>query len=1487
MKKLLLHLSIYLFLANTTYAQKWEKVNNDMFRSQQEQRLVIPTKYESYALDFDQFKEILRDAPKRFETNEKGILINWPMPDEKMQKFRIQRSDVFHPDLAAKYPEIRAYTGFSLTDPTARLKISVSHKGIEGMLLSDMHETVYLDRYLPKSKEQYILYKRSDYQRVLKEGEGTCTVVEPEDGYKEIDYSVRFGDCQLRKYRLALACTGEYATFHGGSVQDVLAEYNASMIRVNGIYERDFTITMELVPNTDELIFLNGTTDPYTNNDGGDMLSQNQSTVNQIIGTNNYDIGHVYSTGGGGIASLRSPCTNRKAQGVTGLGAPTGDPFWVDYVAHEMGHQFGGNHTQNNSCQRNGTTSVEPGSASTIMGYAGICTPNVQNNSDDYFHSVTLAEVANFVVAGAGSCAEIITIDNSPPEILEITETGQVLPVRTPFYLTAEASDPENDMITYCWEQIDSEVAQMPPSSASSSGPAFRSFDPTISPTRYFPALPSLLTGVNGTTWEVLPNTDRDMNFSITARDNNPLGGCTDDDNLSLSFTSSAGPFRMTSQNLSSTWNSGTTEMITWDVANTDSAPVSCANVDILLSLDQGENFDIILAENVPNDGEHDILVPFDVSSQGRIMVKCSSSTFFDINNRNINIIAPFAQDISPSSLDLCPEEVATFVIDFTVFGDDPFPVTYTLNGLPAGATFAFSPAQVSEDSQIILNIDNLTNDLAGLYELDIVAQADMVTLSETITLNLNTNENATISYLNPEEGQQGLSLSPILSWESMDGVNGYEVQVSENPNFENIVYESTTMNTFVTPAGLNSKTIYYWRARGMSNCVEPIWQTIYSFQTRGLECETESIIANENISNDGTDIVESEVILSSGGIFGDLEISMVINHTYVGDLSAILVAPDDTEVILFDRPGVPASDFGCNGENLVVTFSASAPNTNLDLENTCNENGIAIEGSFQPQELFSVFEGMAIAGTWKLIVEDDFSGDGGELVSWSIQNCSTSFIDPGVILQNNVLELNSGVEGIITNSHLSLENSDPANTWFLLRSMPSNGDVQKWNESLGIFESIVLGDRFTQAEVDQDMIRYVLTDPSAEDDSFIFDTQDDNLRFTSNNTFLITADISSLNISATISNQISCFGAMDGRIEAMGIGGLPDYTYSLNGGEFSSQNSFDNLDAGSYTITVKDDIGEEFTSVELTITEPDQITFVFFIGDNEITIDAEGGTGELMYSLDGINYSAANSLEIFDGTTYRIYVKDENDCISESIMEMTFYQIGGAVISVENIDCKGNTNGSITINSVSGGLAPYTYQINENIPIDQNTFTNLSPGMYTIKVIGDSGSTFTQMDVSVTEPEFELLVNSLIVENSITLNGSGGTAPYEYSLDGINFSSGNVFSDLADAEYTCYVRDTNGCEATTTAIILMDATVNPDLEKVKLYPNPTYSNFILGSETTLNLDYQIIDITGKTIKQGNTNSNDAINVDYLSSGLFLIKVTFKESTKTFKLSKI
>src|SRR5690606_18469257 len=320
-------------------------------------------------------------------------------------------SPVMSPELAAQFPEIKTYAGQGIDDGTANVRFDVTPQGFHASVFS-AYGNFYIDPYSKNDVTNYISYYKNDLDN---RHEFNCEVTEfkkPDENL--LDNPSSIGD-QLRTYRLALACTGEYATYHGGTIPSVLAAMTTSVNRLNQVYENDFAVRLILIPNNTDIIFLNAGTDPYTNNNGSAMLGQNQTTCDNIIGSANYDIGHVYSTGGGGIAGLNVVCLNgQKARGVTGSFAPIGDPFVIDYVAHEMGHQFGGNHTQNNTgCNAFPPAAYEPGSASTIMGYAGVCSPSLQNNSDPYFHVHSLIEMGGFISGAGGTCAITTSTGNT------------------------------------------------------------------------------------------------------------------------------------------------------------------------------------------------------------------------------------------------------------------------------------------------------------------------------------------------------------------------------------------------------------------------------------------------------------------------------------------------------------------------------------------------------------------------------------------------------------------------------------------------------------------------------------------------------------------------------------------------------------------------------------------------------------------------------------------------------------------------------------------------------------------------------------------------------------------------------------------------------------------------------------------------------------------------------------------------------------------
>ncbi len=624
--------------------------------------------FKAYNLDVQSFEQWLSRAPQgaATEARNSSLILTLPMPDGSMEEFKVVNSPIMAPALARKFPEIQVFAGQGVTHPDYSVRCDLTPQGFHAMILAE-GETVYIDPYHPNDRETVIVYTRSDfYASTSKQMDGCMaldvpgpkpgTVTKDVDGGKQVKMMggaimpqnrVDNGTT-LRTYRLALACTGEYAQFHGGTVSSVLAAMNTSMARVNGLFERDVCLTMELVANNDQLVFLNAGSDPYTNNNGGTMLSENINTCNSVIGSANYDIGHVYSTGGGGVAYLQSPCGGSKAGGVTGQGAPVGDPFDVDYVAHEMGHQYGGNHTQNNSCNRASSAAYEPGSASTIMGYAGICAPNLQSNSDDHFHNHSINEMVSFTVNGNGNtCASSSATGNGIPTVSAGVD-GLTIPISTPFELTATGSDPDGDAVTYNWEQYD-----LGPSTASGDNnltnpsgnqPIFRSFSSTTSPTRTFPRVQDL---VNNTTTigEYLPTYTRSLQFKCSIRDNRSGGGGFADDLKTMNVTANAGPFLVQAPNGGGTVSGNTQLPVTWDVAGTDGNGVNCSSVDIFLSTDGGYTFPTLLVAGTPNDGSASVLVPNVTSSQARIKVKASNNVFFDISNANFTI-TPGAGDI-------------------------------------------------------------------------------------------------------------------------------------------------------------------------------------------------------------------------------------------------------------------------------------------------------------------------------------------------------------------------------------------------------------------------------------------------------------------------------------------------------------------------------------------------------------------------------------------------------------------------------------------------------------------------------------------------------------------------------------------------------------------------------------------------------------------------------------------------------------------------
>lgn len=620
----------------------WNDISSANIQSSGE-RVIVPEKYRTLTLNISEVRNLLFSAPeeKNVLAGNSNTILYLPLPYGGYGRFKIVDSPVMEKALADKYPEIRTFAGHGIDDPYASVRLDITPAGFHAMIMtaSDM---IFIDPYAKGDIYNYISYYKRDYTII--NNEFNCEVIENENLNKQIPKRTSpLAEGELRTYRIAIGATGEYTIYHGGTVTLGLAAVVTALNRVTGVYEKEVSVRMILVANNNLIIYTNASTDPYTNSNGNTMLGQNQTTCDNVIGSANYDIGHVFSTGGGGVAYLGCVCAaGLKARGVTGLTSPIGDPFYIDYVAHEMGHQFGGNHTFNatsGSCgggNRNAGTAYEPGSGATIMAYAGICSPNnLQNNSDAYFVAKSLDEILNFTNGGGTTCAQITMTGNHNP-VVTLGTGGNTIPVSTPFTLTGSATDTDNDPLTYCWEQYDLGPAgnwNAPTGNA----PIFRSFTPVTTPTRTFPKLSSLLS--NSTViGEILPTYSRNLSFCLIARDNKVSGGGVGFEYITYSVTASAGPFLVTSPNTAVTLNANIPQTITWDIANTNTAPVSCANVNIKLSTDGGNTFPTTLKTNTPNDGSETVNLPMVSTVTARIKVEASDNIFFDLSNTNFSI---------------------------------------------------------------------------------------------------------------------------------------------------------------------------------------------------------------------------------------------------------------------------------------------------------------------------------------------------------------------------------------------------------------------------------------------------------------------------------------------------------------------------------------------------------------------------------------------------------------------------------------------------------------------------------------------------------------------------------------------------------------------------------------------------------------------------------------------------------------------------------
>jgi gliding motility-associated-like protein len=940
-----------------------------------------------YKLDLKALKGLLQYSQNnnRRAFKKSDILIPFPNKKGKFQTYKVVEVSTLAPELQKKYPNIKSYRGISNDSLQTKITFSLSTLGLHFMKFQKNGNSEFIDPYT-KDAITYKVYTKSDldFDSVKKE----CQVLEETlqtEPQRRVASKLSTHAGVSRVFKLALSCTGEYAEWHLTNQgipetatdiikkETVLAAMNTSMTRLNGIFENELALTMQLVANTDELIFLDPDTDGYTGNNDFQLINEVQTRCDTIIGTENYDIGHLFNTGYSGLAQLNSPCTLSKARGVSGLSPALGDSFDVDFVAHEMGHQFGATHTFNNSCGNNIYTisSAEPGSGSTIMAYTGICSPNVQSNSDDYFHGISLQQMYYNINFGNSQCAEQTTIVNAVPTAS--AGLDYTIPASTPFVLKGEGTSSTGNM-TYTWEQIDTEVAIMPPLATNTAGPLFRTLKGTSDSERHFPKITTTILGSTGTTWEQLPSVSRTLNFRLTTRDNGIPYGQFDIDDTKITVLTTDEAFKVTSQETSETFDGGVSNTITWQVAETNLPPFNVNFVNILLSTDGGLTYTTTLASNIPNNGSHNIIVPNIATTQARIKVEAVDNIFYNINASDIVIEkSKFIMNFAENEAQTCVPSDAVYQIEYKTFEDFNETTTFSVSNLPQGTSAVFNPETATADGTMVtLTITNISNASNGIHHPLVTASS--LSEEKNMTLDLTIDRYIeTEPYLSyPANNAHSLTCDIEFLWTTETTINNHIIEIATDLAFSNIVETENTPLKKYQAKNLQENTTYYWRVRETNSCNTGNNSLIYAFQT-GL---IEEFIFNNNtaqeIPDNDSDGITSIINISDNISIKEVAINLDIAHSYIGDLKISVVNPVNEQVVL-----VVASDK--EGENYANTVFEDKANTSI------TEGAAPYTGSFRPIEPLGTYEDNQSAGNWTLKISDNANQDLGNLNNWKI----------------------------------------------------------------------------------------------------------------------------------------------------------------------------------------------------------------------------------------------------------------------------------------------------------------------------------------------------------------------------------------------------------------------------------------------------------------------------------------------------------------------
>ena len=850
-------------------------------------------KYQVFSLDLDKLKAQLDGVPSRNNISSSSMAeIYFPDNNGGMERFQVSETSTLAPEIALKYPNIKTYIGFSLDNPGSRIRFSITPQGLKTMSTYPDKPTLFTVPLNKGNVSQYITYDRN--VRIDSKEDFECLTENEYVPIKEITSFNRDANDQiLRTLRIAISTTGEYTNFwddgdntNGDAQEDALAAVVSTLNRTNEVFEVDMAVTFQLVSGT-EIIYPTASTDPYSSSSPNGQL---QSTLTSEVGESNYDIGHLfdYGSNNGNAGCIGCVCVDgQKGSGFSSHqftdndGGPYMDDFFdIDYVPHEIGHQMGGNHTFSMSSEGTGVN-YEPGSGTTIMGYAGITgADDVQDHSDPYFHYGTINQVLNNLENK--TCWTSTVITNNPP----VANAGSdyTIPQGTAFKLVGSATDlDERDVLTYSWEQVDDGITTRSTfGPTKTSGAVWRSRPPSTNPTRYMPVKSRVLSGeltetnpgvtVDNISWETVSTVARSLDFALTVRDRSETNGTgqfpqSDFDFMTVTVDGNSGPFAVISQTANETWNVGESQTVTWDVAGTASGIVNTPTVNIYLSTDGGLTFPFLAANNVANDGSHTFSVPptNGDSNQLRIMVEGNDNIFYAVNSTNLSLQqSEFVITIEEPSVAVCSPNDVIYNFTYNTFQGFTGTTSFSTLGLPSGLNATFSSNTASTDGEDIeLVISNIGSINEGTYDFQIIGTSGAIVKNADANFSVFSTLSEIPNLTTPSDSGGGVGLSPTFSWDVISNASSYDIEIASDSEFSSIVAsENSTTNSY-TGATLNQSTTYYWRVKAKNTCGDGDFSPTSSFTTQN--CTVCISTGNSDWETSTTRVVFNTIDNSSG----------------------------------------------------------------------------------------------------------------------------------------------------------------------------------------------------------------------------------------------------------------------------------------------------------------------------------------------------------------------------------------------------------------------------------------------------------------------------------------------------------------------------------------------------------------------------------------------------------------------------------------------